>query len=106
MEVFKLEQKIWITTTLSTLIYKKAGDKVLLHSKKMFFNRFPYFTAELLKHENIALTESHKKILKEQLDVSIWFEKGNKNGFILRDIAYNNPERSSVKTAYASVNFL
>ena len=106
MEVSKSEQKIWIRTTLSTFICKKADDKVLLHSKKMYFQSISLLTAELLKHENIALTESHKKILKEQLDVSIWFEKGNKNGFILQDIAYNNPERSSVKTTYASVNFL
>ena len=39
--------------------------------RRCIFNRFPYFKAELLKHENIALTESHKKILKEQVDVSI-----------------------------------
>ena len=105
MEVSKSEQKIWIRTTLSTLICKKADDKILLHSKKMYFQSISllysgtFETWKFWKHENM-------KILKEQLDVSIWFEKGKKNGFILQDIAYNNPERSSVKTTYASVNFL
>ena len=85
---------------------KKLTTRFYRIRRRCIFNRFPYFKAELLKHEHIALTKIHKKILKEQVDVSIWFEKGNKNSFILQDIACNNPERSSVMTTYASVSFL
>ena len=50
---------------------KKLTTRFYCIRRRCIFNRFPYVTAELLKHENIALTESHKKILKEQLDVPI-----------------------------------
>ena len=51
---------------------KKLTNKYYCIRRKCIYNRFPYFTAQLLKvKDGTILTGSHKKIIKEQLDVSI-----------------------------------
>ena len=51
---------------------KKLTNKYYYIRRKCIYNRFPYFTAQLLKvKDGTILTKSHKKIIKDQLDVPI-----------------------------------
>ena len=51
---------------------KKLTNKYYCIRQKFIYKGFPYFTAQLLKvNDGTILTESHKKIIKDQLDVPI-----------------------------------
>ena len=65
----------WVRKSESEPLYlpssaKKLTTRFYCIRRRCIFNRFSYFIAELLKHDR-KLIESHKKFLKEQLDVSI-----------------------------------
>ena len=51
---------------------KKLTTKYYYIRRNCIYNRFPYFTSQLIKiDDGVILLDSHKKMIKEQLDVSI-----------------------------------
>ena len=51
---------------------KKLTTKYYCIRRNCICNRFPYFISQLVKiDDGVTLLDSHKKIIKEQLDVSI-----------------------------------
>ena len=51
---------------------KKLTTKYYCIRRNCIYNRFPYFISQLVKiDDGVTLLNSHKKIIKEQLDVSI-----------------------------------
>ena len=51
---------------------KKLTTKYYYIRRNCIYNRFPYFTSQLIKiDDGVILLDSRKKIIKEQLDVSI-----------------------------------
>ena len=51
---------------------EKLTTKYYCIRRNCIYNRFPYFISQLFRTDGgVTLLDSHKKIIKEQLDVSI-----------------------------------